>query len=176
MNSVKLLIGGNEGNRLKNMHEVQELISTRIGKIDECSSCYESEPWGFAHQQNFLNQVLEVSTVLSVTEILTVGQQIEKELGRKPKTQVGYEGRTMDIDILFFNDETINLPQLTVPHPKIQERRFTLLPLAEKWSTLVHPVLGKTMHMLLDECKDMGWVEKRPPNPPKGDFGNGIGF
>lgn len=162
MNSVILLVGGNEGNRFKNMQEATELIATRIGNIEECSSCYQSEPWGFVHQQNFLNQVMEVSTALSASEILTVALQIEKKLGRKQKTQNGYEGRTMDIDILFFNDETIELPQLTVPHPKIQERRFTLLPLAERWGALVHPLLGKTMIMLLDECTDAGWVEKAP--------------
>lgn len=160
MNSVILLIGGNEGNRLKNMQEVRELIGTRIGKINKYSSCYESEPWGFAHQQNFLNQVVEVSTTLSANEILMLALEMEKVLGRKPKTQVGYEGRTMDIDILFFNNETIELPQLTVPHPKIPVRRFTLLPLVEEWSQLVHPILGKTMVELLNECNDTGWVRK----------------
>lgn len=162
MNSVILLIGGNEGNRLKNMQEAMELMGTRIGKINKCSSIYESAPWGFAHQQNFLNQVVELSTALSAPEVLNVAKQIEKELGRKPKTRDGYEGRTMDIDILFFNDEIIELPLLIVPHPKIQERRFTLLPLAEGWANLVHPVLGKTMRILLDECADKGWVEKAP--------------
>ena len=160
MNSVLLLIGGNEGNRLVNIQEAKELMSTRIGIIEGGSSIYESEPWGFVHQQNFFNQVVEVSTALSASEILIVGLQIETELGRKPKTQSGYEGRTMDIDILFFNDEIIEIPQLTVPHPKIQERRFTLLPLAERWSQLGHPVLGKTMAELLDECDDAGWVRK----------------
>ncbi len=162
MNSVILLIGGNEGNRTENIHAAKTLIGDRIGKIIEFSSCYESEPWGFAHQQNFLNQVVEVSTTLLALDILNLAKQIEKELGRKPKTPAGYEGRTMDIDILFFNDEIIELPQLTVPHPKIQERRFTLHPLAERWSQLVHPVLGKMMAELLDECDDAGWVEKAP--------------
>lgn len=160
MNSVILLIGGNEGNRTENIYAAKALIGDRIGKITEFSSCYESEPWGFAHQQNFLNQVVEVSTTLLALDILNLAKQIEKELGRKPKTQAGYEGRTMDIDILFFNNEIIELPQLTVPHPKIQERRFTLLPLAERWGKLVHPILGKTMNMLLNECDDAGWVRK----------------
>ncbi|SMO50881.1 2-amino-4-hydroxy-6-hydroxymethyldihydropteridinediphosphokinase [Saccharicrinis carchari] len=169
MNSVILLVGGNEGNILKNMQDAKMLISNRIGDVCICSAYYESEPWGFEHQQNFLNRVIELLTDLSVDEILLKAQQIEKELGRKPKTQKAYEGRTMDIDILFFNDETIELPRLSVPHPKIQERKFTLLPLAEHWGDLVHPVLGKTIKSLLRECQDQGWVEKvEDPYRPEG--------
>lgn len=160
MNRVILLIGGNEGSRFENIEKAKELISRNIGDVCTCSSCYESEPWGFVHQQNFINQVIELSTGLSAPDILILGQEIEQELGRKPKTQIGYEGRTMDIDILFFNEETLDLPELNIPHPKIQERLFTLLPLAEKWETLLHPVLGKTMQTLLDECTDSGWVQK----------------
>ncbi len=160
MNSLILLIGGNEGNRIENMHDAKVLIQERIGEIEISSSYYESEPWGFEHQQNFINQIIEVSTDLLPFEILKIGQCIEKELGRKPKTKIGYEGRTMDIDILFYNRATVTMPDLIIPHPKLHERKFTLLPLNEMWKNYIHPVFKKSVTILLDECDDNGWVKK----------------
>ncbi len=160
MNKVLLLIGGNEGDRVKNILHTNELISKYIGNIIKTSSMYESEPWGFNHQQNFINQVIEVSTNLSPNEVLKEGLLIEKKLGRKPKKKLGYEGRTMDVDILFYDNSILNENQLIIPHPKLHERKFTLLPLKEKWNDLIHPVFLKSIDSLNSECKDDGWVEK----------------
>ncbi|GAF03427.1 2-amino-4-hydroxy-6-hydroxymethyldihydropteridine diphosphokinase [Saccharicrinis fermentans] len=160
MHKVILLIGGNEGQRIENIQEVKNKIDTQIGSIIQESSLYESEPWGFEHHQNFINQVLEVSTQLSPSEVLQRGQSIEKELGRRPKKKLTYEARTMDIDILFYDDVRQEAVALTIPHPKLQERLFTLLPLNEKWGKYTHPVLNKTIEQLLDECDDVGWVKK----------------
>ena len=160
MHRVILLIGGNEGDRFGNVELVKALIQERIGNIVGASGNYESEPWGFEHQLNFVNQVVEVETTMRPEEILMSGQEIEKELGRKAKTTRGYEGRTMDVDILFYDELILNKTDLIIPHPKLHERKFTLLPLVECWSELVHPKLKTTMAGLLSECGDEGWVRK----------------
>jgi len=158
MNKVLILIGGNEGERFQNIEEAITLIKEKVGIIKLKSSIVESEPWGFEHQQDFLNQVIEVETALNLQQLLSACQEIEKTLGRRPKKSTGYEGRTMDIDILFFNDCTIDTENLIVPHPRLHERRFTLLPLVEKWPNYIHPILNKSMLELLNECNDNGRV------------------
>ncbi|WP_066632189.1 2-amino-4-hydroxy-6-hydroxymethyldihydropteridine diphosphokinase [Labilibacter marinus] len=158
MHRVILLIGGNEGDRFLNISKAKNLIGKSIGCILQQSGNYESEPWGFEHQQNFINQVIEVNSTLSPNEILKEGQEIEKELGRKPKTKIGYEGRTMDIDILFYNEEIVNQEDLIIPHPKLHERKFTLLPLIERWADFKHPIFKKSLKQLGKECEDEGWV------------------
>ncbi|MGQ1787907.1 MULTISPECIES: 2-amino-4-hydroxy-6-hydroxymethyldihydropteridine diphosphokinase [unclassified Saccharicrinis] len=160
MHKAILLIGGNEGDRLGIIQEARNLIRDKIGTIVKASSNYESEPWGFKHHQNFINQVIEVFTPLSPNEVLFQGQVIEKQLGRRTKTQVGYEARTMDIDILFYDDLIIESLELAIPHPKLQDRMFTVLPLIEEWGNHIHPVLNKPLKQLLEECDDDGWVKK----------------
>ncbi len=161
---VILLIGGNLGNRIALINEAKLLISKNNHEIIQESSLYESEPWGFTHAQNFINQVIEINSASDPRTLMIENQKIEKTLGRKAKTSDGYEGRTMDIDILFFNDEIIQSTDLIIPHPKLHERRFTLLPLAEKWQDLMHPVLNKSIDTLLSECTDEGHVNKVPGN------------
>ena len=160
MNKVLLLVGGNLGDRLSNLENVKALIEEKIGGVVEESSIYESEPWGFEHAQNFYNQVLEVESLYTEYEILDIAQEIERVMGRKAKTKTGYEGRPMDIDILFYNDLVFETERLTIPHPRLHERRFTMLPLVQKWKNFLHPYLNKTMEELLKECKDAGWVRK----------------
>ncbi len=160
MHRVILLIGGNEGDCYENIKRAKRLIEERLGDVVLESSLFESEPWGFMHPQNFINQVLELKCDLSPQQILGIGQHIEKELGRMAKTIAGYEGRTMDIDILFYDDMIIDQVNLVIPHPKMHERRFTMLPLVEKWSDFIHPVFKKGMNQLLDQCKDEGWVRR----------------
>ena len=160
MHRVILLIGGNEGNRLDNIEQAKFLIQKNIGELINTSGNYESEPWGFDHQLNFINQVIEIKTDLTPNEILSKGQNIEIQLGRKAKTQQGYEGRTMDIDILFYDSLILEESSLTIPHPRLHERKFTLLPLAEHWNDFVHPALNRTIGSLLFECKDEGWVRR----------------
>jgi 2-amino-4-hydroxy-6-hydroxymethyldihydropteridine diphosphokinase len=160
MHRVILLIGGNEGDCYENINIAKGLIKERLGNVILESSLFESEPWGFMHPQNFINQVLELKCEYTPQQILGIGQLIEKELGRMAKTIAGYEGRTMDIDILFYDDIILDQTNLVIPHPKMHERRFTMLPLAEKWSDFIHPVLKIKMKQLLEECKDEGWVRR----------------
>ncbi len=160
MYKVLLLIGGNEGDRIENIFQSKELIEQKIGVIIKQSGIYESEPWGFEHAQNFLNQVIEIESNKDSFEILKISQEIERILGRKAKTTLGYEGRTMDIDILFYGSEIIDTEKLTIPHPRLHERKFTLLPLVEKWENLLHPIFNLNAKDLLRDCKDEGWVKK----------------
>jgi 2-amino-4-hydroxy-6-hydroxymethyldihydropteridine diphosphokinase len=153
MNKVYLLLGSNLENRGLMLDRARQLIRTRIGPIIAVSSIYESTPWGFSDNHLFLNQVLEVETSLSSGLLLDVILGIEQELGRVREGK-GYNSRLIDIDILFYNDDIIDNHRLTVPHPRIPERRFALLPLHEVNATLVHPVLNKSIRVLLEECSD----------------------
>lgn len=154
---VYLLLGSNLGNRLQLLQQATDSISRQIGKIEKTSAVYESEAWGFECPQNFLNQVVAVSTPLTAVEVLAAIQQIEKEAGRI-RTGNGYQARTLDIDILFYHNQVINLPELTIPHPQLHLRKFTLEPLCEIAPDMIHPVLKRTMRELLHECPDKGKV------------------
>lgn len=153
LNRVFLGIGGNLGDRIGNLRRAVELIGERIGRIEKVSSVYLSEPWGFKHAKYFTNIVAEVYTPFSADEVLTKAFEIEAEL-KRTRSGNGYEGRTMDIDILFFNDEIINTERLTVPHPHICNRKFVLLPMAEIEPYFVHPQNGKTIQQLCNICID----------------------
>jgi 2-amino-4-hydroxy-6-hydroxymethyldihydropteridine diphosphokinase len=152
MNSCYLLIGGNLGDRIKNLDTVKDYIEQGIGKIKISSSIYETAAWGITEQPDFLNQVLIVETTLSAEKIIAKILTIENKMGRI-RTQKN-ASRIIDIDILFFNDEVIHEVNLTIPHPQIQNRKFVLVPLAEISPNLVHPVLNKTISELLKACKD----------------------
>ncbi len=159
LNRVFLGIGGNLGDRLGNLRRAVELIGERIGRIEKVSSVYLSEPWGFKHAKYFTNIVAELYTDLSADEVLTKAFEIEAEL-KRTRSGRGYEGRTMDIDILFFNNEILNTERLVVPHPHICQRKFVLLPMAEIAADFVHPQNGKTMQKLAETCTDNGRIRK----------------
>ncbi|MDF2157553.1 2-amino-4-hydroxy-6-hydroxymethyldihydropteridine diphosphokinase [Algoriphagus sp. CAU 1675] len=152
-----LILGGNQGNR-------EGLLHRAIGELEAESEVllksrvYESESWGQVAQGNFLNQVVLVETNLSPNEFLVFIQGIENKLGRKRNEKWG--NRTMDIDILFWENEEIHTSDLTVPHPFIQDRRFVLAPLAEILPDWIHPVFQKPVSQLLEECQDPSkvWV------------------
>lgn len=161
MDTITILLGGNIGNTQQYIIDAEKHIIDQIGCIQKSSSIYESEPWGFNSDQWFLNKVIQITSYkLQVTQILDICQKIEKELGRVVKTSTDYESRPIDIDILFFNTEIINLPQLIIPHPKLHLRRFTLLPLQEIMNDFIHPVFNKTIEDLIDECEDTGICRK----------------
>lgn len=160
MTKVYVLQGSNEGNRKDHLLLSAVEIERRIGAIVCQSATYESEPWGFEAGQWFLNRVLVVATALSPLQVLTELLQIESEFGRIRLHDGNYHSRTLDLDILFVDDQIISLPELCVPHPQLQHRRFTLLPLAEIDPDLVHPTLLKTMAQLLSECPDHTEVRK----------------
>lgn len=157
MNTVFLLLGSNLDDRLVMLHNAIEQISEYIGKVKVKSGIYESLPWGFEAETTFLNQVIIVESLLKPLEILEEIKQIEKEMGRV-RTSETYESRTIDIDILFYNNEIIEFPELIIPHPQLHKRRFTLVPLAEIAELFLHPQLKKTIQQLLENCTDSSEV------------------
>ena len=133
-----------------------------IGRIVNASSLYESAPWGFEHDNKFLNKVVILKTFHSPRKILHSIQNIETKMGRVRNYSGTYSGRTIDIDILFYDDVVMNEEDLKIPHPLLHKRRFTLKPLVEIAPTFKHPVLHKTMQQLLDECPDQQDALKVP--------------
>ena len=151
-NTVYLLLGSNLGDRVQVLQSAAEMIQNEIGNIIQASSIYETAPWGVLDQPSFLNQVLAVSTALEPEEILRLVLGMEHELGRVRYERWG--ARVIDIDILFFQDLIADTARLTIPHPRLHERRFTLVPLTEIAPEFIHPVLQTTVAMLLETCKD----------------------
>lgn len=158
LHKVLLLLGGNEPSTLELFLKVRQLIFERVGKIVQESADYGSKPWGFEADHDFINRVIEIETTLSPNELLEKLMLIENSLGRTRTLQKGYGSRAIDVDILFYDNVVIDYPTLTIPHPRLHLRRFTLLPLVEKWSELEHPFLKKSMLELLKDCPDQGEV------------------
>ena len=152
MNEVYLLTGGNIGDRLMNLQQACGKIEKEAGKVLKKSAIYETAAWGLTAQNPFLNQVLLISTTLAAGELLQTLLHIEQQSGRKRTVKMG--PRIIDIDILFYNNEIISTPDLTVPHPQIANRRFVLTPLNEIAPDFVHPVLQTTIGKLLAICPD----------------------
>jgi 2-amino-4-hydroxy-6-hydroxymethyldihydropteridine diphosphokinase len=168
LNTVYLLLGGNQGKVLENFARVFYELNKHVGSIQLCSSIYQTEPWGFKTDHLFLNQVIRLSTSCSAESVLSHIHQIEKRLGRT-RNGLRNSSRIIDIDILFFNDSIIDTPELTVPHPRLHLRNFTLIPLLDIAPSLVHPVFQKTIIQLMQECPDKHKVTlfKKVTNNPE---------
>ncbi|WP_454881212.1 2-amino-4-hydroxy-6-hydroxymethyldihydropteridine diphosphokinase [Sphingobacterium detergens] len=158
MNKIFILLGTNLGDRLQQLSLAKQSLEQQIGMILQESSIYETAAWGVEDQPSFLNQVILISSLLSALECLNLTQKIELDLGRVRLKKWGE--RAIDIDLLYFNDEVINYPNLIIPHPFIAERRFTLEPLAEIAPTYIHPVYKINNVSLLHNCKDELPVKK----------------
>jgi len=158
MNKAYLLTGGNEGDRYLNMQQARANIEHICGQVLQVSSLYETAPWGKTDQPDFLNQVLLIETKWSPQVLLKRILQIEEKGGRI-RTEKNAP-RTIDIDILFYDQLVIQEPGLSIPHPRIAERRFVLEPLNEISPGYVHPIFQKTIHELLLECTDQLAVKK----------------
>jgi 2-amino-4-hydroxy-6-hydroxymethyldihydropteridine diphosphokinase len=162
MAQAVILLGGNMGDRYSYISKAKDFISKRIGTLRKVSSVYETEAWGFKADKAFLNQVLVVETNLAPHDVLAKTQKIEEMLGRvRNINQMGYASRAIDIDILFFDSEIIETPDLQIPHVYLHERRFVLEPLCEVIPFWVHPVFGETVEDLLIKCADNCAVRKR---------------
>ncbi len=141
------------------LHEAADRIGSLAGDILKRSPVYESPPWGFDHPVAFLNQALEVKTDHSPQELLTILLDIERSLGRTGNKGT-YEARTIDIDILLYDDIILSTKDLIIPHPRMHLRRFTMKPIADIAPGMIHPVLGKSMEELLRTCKDKDTIRK----------------
>ncbi len=166
MKTVYMSLGGNMGNRKRNLENGIEQIEKELGKCVAISSFYESDSWGYRDKKKYLNCVLFCKTALKPYEILQKTQEIEKQLGRKTKSspsennKVNYQSRPVDIDILFYDNLVLVSDILTIPHPLLSERFFVLKPLLEIASGLIHPIFKKTICELNELCKDTCVVNK----------------
>lgn len=155
MNQVILSIGSNIKSRSKHIIRACELIKKNLGTITKKSNVYLTPPIGFESETSFYNCCLFVETKFNPNEVLLITQEIEKDLGRTEKTQnSGYQSRTIDIDIIFFNHEVLDTPKLTIPHALFRERRFVLEPLNDLANQYVDPISYLTVEQLLRNCSD----------------------
>ena len=159
MNKAVLLFGSNLGDSQLLFQQAISLIDERLGDLEMQSTLYQSPPWGFDHENDFINQVLIVNTEKDAEKVLQSCLQIESDLGRR-RTIQGYGARTIDIDVLFVNNEVIETDNFILPHPRLHLRKFTLLPLVELIPNFVHPTLQKSIQDLLAACKDKSEVRK----------------
>lgn len=159
-----LLLGGNLGNVEATFDDVVGRLAS-LGIVGQKSAIYYSRAWGFESDDIFRNAVVELHSSMAPSEMLEELKTLERMAGRtKKSTDGGYASRTIDIDILFCNDLIIRQSQLVIPHPRLHLRRFTLVPLCEKWKELIHPVFMKDMQTLLDECPDTADVWATSPS------------
>ena len=149
---IYLHLGSNLGDRLGHLLKAKFLIQRKIGHIQTLSQVYETEAWGKTDQAQFYNQAILVCTKMTAHQVLDTIHEIEKQLGRKRSEYWG--PRTIDIDILFFENEIINTKKLTLPHPRLHERNFVLVPLLEIASDFVHPSLNKSIKELHEHSPD----------------------
>jgi len=158
MSRVILGLGSNIGDRRRNLKTAIDETGKKIGKVVLHSSIYETEPWGFDTDNQFLNMVLIADTNLPPSGVLGRILMIEAEMGRV-RTEKQYSSRIIDIDILFFDDLILDELSLKIPHPLLHERRFVLEPLCEIASDLIHPVLMLSVSSLLAICTDKSSVK-----------------
>lgn len=156
---VCIALGSNLGDRLRNLHDAIERLPPMVRVTDQ-SLIYETEPWGYTEQPQFLNQVIQAVTALTPDELFNYLKKIESELGRK--SAVRYGPRIIDLDLLFYNDLTYNTADLTIPHPRLHERAFVLIPLADIAPDMIHPVQNKTVNEILSQI-DISGVTRFDP-------------
>lgn len=153
MSNAFILLGSNMGDKKNMLLNAVNDIKKTIGEIITKSSIYETEPWevdGF--QESYLNQVIQINTALTAKNLLIELNKIETKYGRN--REIKNSSRTLDLDILFFDNQIINNNDLTIPHPRLHLRNFTLIPLMEIAPYYIHPKLNKNIEELYDECKD----------------------
>lgn len=152
-------LGSNLGNRIKNLEIVILALSKHSNiQVTASSSFYETEPVGYKEQKWFVNQVIQIKTSLSPTDLLEAIQKMEECFGRRRTIRWG--PRTVDIDILLYGDLIMNNSSLSIPHPHLAKRRFVLVPLAEIAPSLIHPLLGESIRKILIDSSTGDLVKK----------------
>jgi len=154
-----LSLGSNQGNRQKNLQDAVFQISERIGRVTKVSSIYKTKSWGFKGD-DFFNICMEVSTNLTPENLIKSTLQIETSLGRERLNTSSYHNRTIDIDILLIDNDIFFYDDLKVPHPRMLERKFVLVPLAEIAPNVIHPIAKKTILICLQNCDDNSEIIK----------------
>ena len=150
-------LGTNLGDRRANLRGALRLLASEPGlRLLRCSQVYETEPWGVTEQPRFLNCVAEVAAALDPEALLTRCQAVEQEVGRVPGPRWG--PRLIDVDILLYGEQAVELPHLEIPHPRLHLRAFALIPLAELASSAVHPVLGRNISELVQAAEGIDGV------------------
>lgn len=157
--TIFLSLGSNKGNCLENLQKAIDNIAVSIGKVVQLSSVYKTKPWGF-ESDDFLNVCIEISSKLDYKILWSEILIIEEKLGRNRNNSDNYQARTIDIDVLFINDEVIFSKELIVPHSKMLERNFVLVPLNEIAPDYQHPIVKKNIQTCLENCEDIEEVFK----------------
>ncbi len=161
MPAIYLLMGSNLGAKVEHIDSGLEHLRLLPVAVRATSGYYVSPPWGFEHDEKFVNRLVVIDTQMTPPELLARTQRIEHLAGRiRDSHSRGYTARTLDIDILYWDDRIIEIPGLTVPHPRLHLRRFALLPLCEVAPGMIHPVFGKTQEDLLAACTDHSEVTR----------------
>ncbi len=169
MSRVVLLTGSNAPNREQVLEHTAEELARRIGEITAASEIYGSAPWGFHAEEMFSNQALVLQTSLTPIEVLDEALATEQEVGRdrereqeeKARTGERYASRTVDVDVMFYDDEVIDTVRLKVPHPLLHLREFALQPLCEIMSEYRHPVVGRTLKAIYEELKSQQMAQPK---------------
>lgn len=159
--TIFLSIGSNLGQKRNNLQKAIFLLDESIGRISAISHVYNTPAWGFESEE-FFNACIEVQTKLSPQDVLENILSIEEYMGRERSAESGYQSRSIDIDIIYYNKEVRNTPLLTLPHPRMAERKFVLKPLADIAPQFYHPIVNKDTRNLLQETRDKSNVTKLP--------------
>lgn len=150
MSVLYLSLGSNLGNRVALLEEAVALVGSSLGSVVAQSSLIETEPWGFASEHRFINACIAVVTEHPPLDCIHILQRIEKRMGRLKSGCKGYSDRLIDLDILLYDDQVMDTPELVLPHPHLHERLFVLEPLVEIAPDLIHPRLGESMRSLYE--------------------------
>jgi len=160
MHTAILLMGGNTGDVRMVFEKAIEMMKKKGWIIQKASSVYSSVSWGYASKNIYYNQAIEIKTILEAETLLDQLLEIEKDLGRIRDQTTGYSDRNIDIDMIFYDDQVIETPRLTIPHPRMHVRNFCLVPVHEILPEFIHPVFNKTIADLLWESPDTSEVKK----------------
>jgi deoxyguanosine kinase len=155
---VYISLGSNKGDRFKNLQDAINLIYIKIGKVDIISKVYNTPAFGF-EGEDFLNTCIRIETAFKATDVLKKLLAIEKQLGRTRNKKKGYESRTIDLDVIFYDDDIISSKKLQVPHPEMDKRKFVLQPLHDIAPKITHPTAQKDIAEMLTECEDTSVLE-----------------